>query len=276
MWLRYWHKNNITWWLESLDRKFWKPSERELIITSWYSGIGKTEFTFFVARRNAEIWNKVLYLSLELPEYDMKHRICTSRAWVSKWEFQTGNFTDTQKEIMESEWNSLERLDNLFIVSPEEKSLKVIDTQIRLWYDRWIKLFFVDNLDKVYVDGTDNENSRYQKITSQLQDLKNELNICIIILHHNKKVFNKEQASMPWGLDGLRGSQKIIDNCTQFIEVFRDLDPACPEVHNITEIISWKDTQGWPHWLVRLKFEKGRFVDWIPPEKEEKIEVKPF
>ena len=55
----------------------------------------------------------------------------------------------------------------------------------------------MDNLDKVYVDGTDNENSRYQKITSQLQDLKNALGITIVVIHHNKKVFNKQQASMP-------------------------------------------------------------------------------
>jgi replicative DNA helicase len=276
MGLRYWNKNNLTWGLESLDRKFWKPSERELIITSWFSGIGKTEFTFFVARRNAEIGNRVLYLSLELPEYDMKHRICTSRAWVSKWEFQTGNFTEIQKDIMEAEWKSLDRLENLFIVSPQEKSLRVIDTQIRLWYDAWIRLFFVDNLDKIYIDGIDNENTRYQKITSQLQDLKNELGITIVLIHHNKKVFNKQQASLPWGLDWLRGSQKIIDNCTQFLEVFRDLDPDDPSMHKITEIIQRKDTQWWPKWKVLLEFQKGRFIDYVPPTKEKQQETKPF
>jgi hypothetical protein len=41
---------------------------------------GKTEYAYFVARQNAELGNKTLYLSLELPEYDMKLRICRKKA----------------------------------------------------------------------------------------------------------------------------------------------------------------------------------------------------
>jgi RecA-family ATPase len=56
-------------------------------------------------------------------------------------------------------------------------------------------MFIIDNLDKVTYT-TDNENTRYNYITSQLQDLKNKLDICVILVHHAKKVFNKQQAMM--------------------------------------------------------------------------------
>jgi len=41
---------------------------------------GKTEFTYFVARKNIEQGVKVCYISLELPEYDMKLRIARKSA----------------------------------------------------------------------------------------------------------------------------------------------------------------------------------------------------
>jgi hypothetical protein len=47
------------------------------------------------------------------------------------------------------------------------------------------KLFFIDNLGNI--TGSSNELERLDSITQELQDLKNSLDICIVVLHHMKK-----------------------------------------------------------------------------------------
>lgn len=238
----------------------------------WYSGIGKTEFSFFTARKNAEAWNKVQYISLELPEYDMKQRICLARAGVSKYEFQTGKFTEIQKEIMDDAWIDLQTIENLQIVWQENKTLEHLLEVIQQWYDNGIKMFYIDNLDKVTLKyWWDNENMRYQTITSKLQDLKNKLDICIILIHHAKKVYNNTQTMQKAGIEWLRWSQKIVDNSTQVFEVFRDLDPDDPDIHNITEIRQLKDTFWWPKWFQKLNFERWEYIEYIEPAKNWKL-----
>ena len=271
MWLQYYkpEESSFTRWLDVLDKKFGKPSVRELIVMFGYSGIGKTEFSFFVARRNAEAWNKVQYFSLELPEYDMKQRICLARAAVSKYEFQTNKYTQIQKDIMEDTWKELDAITNLQIIWQEDKTVEWIIEKIQEWYNNWCKMFFIDNLDKVMVRyWGDNENTRYQTVTSKLQDLKNKLDICIILIHHAKKQYNSLQMGVPAGVEWLRGSQKIVDNSTQIFEVFRDLDPDSYDfTDNVTQIIQLKDTFGWPKWYKKIQFKEWTYIEYINPRK---------
>lgn len=49
----------------------------------------------------------------------------------------------------------------------------------------------IDNLDKIWGNEREDENSRYQRITTALQDFKNENDACIILLHHAKKADGK-------------------------------------------------------------------------------------
>lgn len=271
MWLQYYkpEEASFTWWLETLDKKFGKPSVRELIVMFGYSGIWKTEYSFFVARRNAEAWKLVQYFSLELPEYDMKQRICLSRAAVSKYEFQTNKYTQTQKDIMDWTYLELEAISNLKIIWQEDKTIDWIIEQIQIWYNNWCKMFFIDNLDKVTLKyWWDNENARYQSITSRLQDLKNKLNVCIILIHHAKKQFNTAQMSTPAWVEWLRWSQKIVDNSTQIFEVFRDLDPDSYDfADNVTQIFQLKDTFWWPKGYQKIQFSHWWYIDYINPRK---------
>ena len=85
---------------------------------------------------------------------------------------------------------------------------------------------------------------RQQEISSKLQYIKNELNICIILIHHARKPFNSIQQYLPAGMVGLRGTQKILDNSTQVFEVYRDLDPENNNVQDKARVTlyQYKDT----------------------------------
>ena len=281
MWLVFSKWTNFTRWLDSLNQRFWCPDIRELIIMFWYSWIGKTEFTFFVAKANAQIGNKVDYISLELPKQDMYTRMCQARAGVSKYQFQNNLYNERQKETMIKTRNELDSLTNLRIVTPLDddyhpnNEYRYIDRAIRKGYDEWVRMFFIDNLDKVLHDKSSwNENARYQAITSALQDLKNELNICIFVIHHSAKKGKNQVEQRSW-VEWLRGSQKIVDNSTQVFEIFRDLDVNDPSFsHNITEVLQYKDSNWWPKWREKVQYRDWTFVEYDKEKTQKELEEK--
>ena len=70
----------FSWWLPSLDDKFWRFWLNMLIVTIGESQSGKTEFSFFQARKNADRWCKVCYIALEMNKKGMILRIT-----IGKW-----------------------------------------------------------------------------------------------------------------------------------------------------------------------------------------------
>lgn len=260
-------RSDFTWWLESLNKRFGRPWKRDLITLFGYMSSWKTEFTYFVSRKNAEVGNKVCYISLELPEFDMKLRIARKRAWISKDDAQTGNYSQHQKEIVNKEMEKMNNQKNLYIYKPEECNMKWIEHTIRMFYDEWCRFFVIDNLDKI--SGNENDNVRQQEVSSSLQDIKNELNICIILIHHAKKPFNSMQQYLPAWMVGLRWTQKILDNSTQVFEVYRDLDPENTDVKDKARVTlyQYKDTFEWANWSVDIYFNKWDYTEqWIGQE----------
>ena len=257
--INYDNQTEFTRWIKSLDKRFWCPDKRELIILFWYMSSWKTEYAYHVARANK---TKTLFLSLELPEYDMKLRICRKRAGVSKYDFQKKNYTEQQKEIMDNKWRELENDDKIKISSPTDKWLPNLISEIMHAYDEWCRMFIIDDLDKIPAEDNEDENKRYQRITSTLQDFKNNNDACIILLHHAKKPNDKNvyrKAGMAW----MRWSQKIMDNATQVFEISRDLDPD-EQDHAIkaqVEITQLKDTFEWANWFEIIYFYKGDYYD---------------
>jgi len=231
-----------------------KPDLNELIVFFWYMSCWKTEFCYYMARENAQIGNKVWFISIELDEYNLKLRIARKRACIDKNMFQNQTYTDTQRILMKDEFEKIDKMKDIFIVNPINDTNHIID-EIRRLYDQWCRLFVIDNLDKI--SGVENDNARYQYITSSLQNLKNELPICIILIHHAKKPLNKIQSYSPAGMSWLRGSQKIMDNATQVIEIWRDLDPdIIQEEKDRVVLYQYKDTFEWWNGKVTIYFSK--------------------
>ena len=255
----HYHQTPLTWWLDKLNKRFGLPDYKELIILFWYMSSWKTEFSYFVARKNAEKWNPVCIISLELPEYEMKLRIARKKAGVSKYDFQTWRYNETQKDIMNKAFKEIDDIKNLAIISIDDKQLWTIENTIRSYYDSWYRFFIIDNLDKIAPDRNEDENHRYQRITSTLQDLKNESNLCLMLIHHAKKPDWKWTYNRA-GMSGMRWSQKIMDNATQVFEIYRDLDPESWE-KDAVEIIQLKDTFEGNNGSVEIYFFRWNYYD---------------
>ena len=95
-----------------------------------------------------------------------------------------------------------------------------------------------------------------------MQDIKNESDLCILLIHHAKKAYSKDQQYSEAGAIWLRWSQKIIDNATQVFEIWRDLDPDREwDDRYLTEIIQLKDTFEWANGREKIYFWKWEYVD---------------
>jgi hypothetical protein len=169
-----------TRWLDEIDNRFWKPDDRELITFFGFMSSGKTEYLYFMARKNIVNWIKVCFLSLELPEYDMKLRIARKSAWVNKIQYQNWQYTQVQKQIIIDKFKELENMTDLRIIKPTRNDMWEIENLIRRNYDDWYRLFIIDNLDKI--SWKENDNTRYQEISSNNEKYSTMLPNMIVVV----------------------------------------------------------------------------------------------
>lgn len=253
-------KTNLSRGLTNVDIALGKPEDSELILFAWYAGIGKTEYSYFFARQNARMGNKTSIISLELPIDIMIKRHVLKKFWYNKYQSQTEEFPKEEEHKMYDMMNDLHKIENLRYKSTKWWcDINQLESIIREEYRNKHKLIIIDNLGKIL--GDTNENVRFDNITSRLQDLKNELGICIILVHHLKKPSDNKKQYEPWGISWFRGSQKIIDNATQVIEIRRDKDPNVTSPIDRAEVmlIQYKDTIGGNMWSSTFYFYDGEY-----------------
>lgn len=240
---------------------------RELVVFWGFSWIGKTEFMYFLWRKNANKDNNVMYLNLELPANVMLERLAKNKAGITKYNYQIKNYTDIQIKEYEKELKRLKNIDplklNLYSFK-ENPDIRSICKTIRSGYDKWYRLFIIDNLG--CIRWSSNENERFDVITRELQLLKNESNLSIILVHHLKKPLDSKKYS-PWWPWAFRGSQKVVDNSTQLIEIWRDLDPEnIDENKKEVKLLQYKDTIGGNQGYCSIWFEKWEYYEMLQDE----------
>ena len=271
----------FTRWLDSINNKFWKPDYWELIVLCWFPSCWKTEFIHRVARENTKKWVKVCFISLELTNEVMAKRYAQKKAWVEVVEYQDKTYNEYQKTALNKYYKEFINIPNLEVLSitntikvddliRHRQWLDDADWLIREYTDKGYTMFIIDNLWKIW--WPENENARFDEITSKLQSIKNELWINIILLHHLKKAFKKEDQYKPWWVWGIRWSQKVIDNATQVIEIWRTLDPEEDDKEEKAKVklFQYKNTITWMNGYAEIYFNKWDYQENNPYEVNEK------
>ena len=257
--IEFWNINRFDRGIEGMPDWLWCFDKKDLVLLAGYPSTGKTEFTFFLAKENAKNWQKVLYISLELPAQQLIERLARKKTWITKKMRQDNDITEQQMNNMERQFNKVKDLENLVIAGYKSSpNVDMLEDTIRKYKKQGFDLFFIDNLGKI--TGEDNENKRFDIISSRLQDLKNNQDICIFLLHHLSKP-QRNMAYSPWWPWAIRGSQKLIDNSSLVFEIYRDLDPdAIENDKKRVELILYKDTMDGATWIVELEFQAGEYV----------------
>lgn len=236
------NKTQYTWWLDKLNKALSRPDNAELITIYAWGGTGKTEFTHFVARANADAWVKVCYVSLEMPSRQLALRYAIKKAWIKAYiDYQDKKYTHHQGELIEKYYKEFIEYNNISLCG-EDRQYTLQDLlsnnndmvgTMQYHYDMWYRMFVVDNLGKIITNKNELEAQEY--ITSSLQDWKNKMNCCVMLIHHTSK--NKK-----WESWGMRWSQKIFDNSTKVIKLERTMD----------------DTECWQEELAKLTIKQEK------------------
>lgn len=248
-----------TWWLPKIDKALWMPQTNDLVVFAWYPFMWKTAFTYYMAKTNAQKWVKTVYYTLELNADTLKLRTARERVWISKYQRQTGGYTNEQKQRVEMLYKSFDQIANFELLGFDKPpTVQDIMNDMEKRITQWVELFFIDNLGKF--TGW-KENDVYAEVTNQLQTFKNKYPVCVVLLHHLNKPKVTEM-SHPWWPSKLRWTQKIMDNATIVAEIWRDQDEEATYVEQKTvEIHQYKDTQGWSIASVDVFFDKWRYTE---------------
>lgn len=251
-----------TWGLNKIDSKLGKPDNQELIVlyAPWWTG--KTEFTHFVARANADNWVKVCYLSLEMPSHQLALRYAAKRAWIKQYiDLQEKRYTKAQWDLIDEYYDKFIHYNNIAIVW-EEKIYTLDDLLsenvesvwlMQEYYDKWYKMFIIDNLGKIEADR--DELRSQAMISSQLQKRKNTHNCNIILVHHTSKAKPWQKASMRW-------NQKIFDNATKVVSLDRDNDPeATAREKCMLNIKQEKNSMRGDYTETECFFDRGVYIE---------------
>ena len=107
-------KERYTWGTRNLDISFSIIKRGNFIVLGAKSGSGKTTFAFDMAQKNALLGHKVLFLSLEMDEKEVKESIARKRAgWTIQEEYDE-TIPQSKQEIFDNKLKEIESIENLY------------------------------------------------------------------------------------------------------------------------------------------------------------------
>ncbi|MEM2900233.1 MAG: DnaB-like helicase C-terminal domain-containing protein [Thermoplasmata archaeon] len=192
----------------SLNRKL-LLREGELVILSGPSGVGKTTLCLNWAWHIAQMQVPIGFVCLEMTE----HRIIQK---LTKSVMETENVTVDVIDDMLSKYAGIP----LYLIVQHDNELtsrKVAETisDIVLRYN--IKVLFFDNL-QFLLNDIHNTTTEESLVSKQFKLLTTNLNVCIVLISHMRKVYDVN--AIPKRTD-LRGSSMIYNNADSVLFLFR-------------------------------------------------------
>lgn len=260
-------KTPVTWWIDEIDEMIGKINYWEMVTFVWKPWSWKTEYCFFMARKNADAWVKTAFISLEMPRKNLILRTAIKRAGVWKKEWDNKILTENQKGIIRDEVKRLSDYNNLYLFWVDKESVEEwikitpedIGTVVYEWYEKWVKLFFIDNLWFIKQDWVE-EWDVQQEACRILKQITNRLWITIVLIHHVKKWSDRDRLNM------VRWSWKINDDS--------DIVAWLDRVYDDTTFWIEKSRMRWDKREIDIEFKKWNYQ--LLEEKEEEKSEKPF
>lgn len=260
------NKVPFTRWLKVLDDKLWRIDYWKFVAALWESWAWKTTYTFFQAIKNAELWYKTCYISLEVSPEELITNKCLRRYWVTNQERDNKTLTEERKHLINTMYKSLINTPNLYLVQVPNPTLSEIWKFIIQQKERWYKLFYIDNL---WILLSDKWNSReYDMVTEASRFfmlLAHNEWVTIILLHHFSQ-WNSISRALPRDLSEIRWGAKLEHDADIIFQVRRNLSiDEWVVSKNQTTILVQKHRFRWTVQWVNIRFNKWEYEeieDW--------------
>lgn len=233
----------FSWWDEWLDNAIWKLSRWQLVILTWETWAWKTTFATFMARRNKESCYFVLEDSLE----NIARRYALKRAWITKAELNSWTWWDYKQSLFEEAFDRFANKETRFVNIWHKLDIQTLIDTMRDLKGKWYSMFFIDNLWFVIWNGT-TEADQTADISSKLVEFCLQENVCVVLLHHFKKLWDWTKKRDIWQL---RWSWKLWDDAF-FVANYERQDEW-------TLLYVFKDRNRWDLNIYEIEYDRGDF-----------------
>jgi KaiC/GvpD/RAD55 family RecA-like ATPase len=251
-----------TWGTRYLDTNFAIIKPGNFIVCGATRNSGKTTYTFFMAKKNAELGHKVLYISLEMDTDMILDDISRKYAGITIEEEFDIKIPETKMKAYnrkKEEIKSIKNLELIGIRQAEDVSWEIIKEVIAKYEN--VDMVFIDNLDMIANLPRETDIDRQKRIVKCIMSFTSENKIPIILIHHYRKRTGKD-----YGMDELGGSGKIADGADRIIKIGKNQDPEATYPEKYKSTIHLQKGRGYPEHITNIYFIKGEFVD-TPPEE---------
>ena len=188
------------------DKAWGKRRKEEMMICAADPGMGKTAFAMYVAKKNIDKGNRVLFCSLEMSTETLVERTIAEWAGIPFAELKH------HKDVLDGGLNFFDRSknllkffkDNISLGTSELKKVVKADSESGSPFD----LIIVDHLGYVRKDKNKSTWEEYSKLLSDLSQIAKQHQVPLLLLSH----FNKGQAgasTKPRSVNDIAGSADI-------------------------------------------------------------------
>jgi KaiC/GvpD/RAD55 family RecA-like ATPase len=256
------YKLRYTWGTRGLDTSLAIIKRGNFIIVASKSGTGKTTFVFDMACKNARLGHKVLFLSLEMDENDIKDDFGRKYSGITIGEEYDYLIPEHKQKAYKRKIDELDTVPNLKIVGLRRTGeVQWEDIEDLIKNNGETDIVFIDNLDLISAKSRESDLDRQKRITKSILNFTSQTTIPVVLIHHYRKTMS---GAKDMGLDEMGGSGKIRDGADRIIKVAKtsDLEAIYPTV------VYLQKGRGYPETMRDVYFIKGTFVDEPPTLSE--------
>lgn len=257
-----------TWGTRELNIHFGVIKSHHFAIIGAKRFSGKTTFTFDMARKNAELGHKILYISLEMDTEEILNDFARKYSGITIQEEFDKNIPEIKQKAFEKRKRELDGIENLIFKGIRKTGnvrWDIIKALIKKYKD--VDMIFIDNLDLIANNIGENDWEKQKRVSGEMMSFTSEKRIPIFLIHHYRKTTGKGH-----GMDELSGSGKIADNADIIVKISRNKDPEAEYPEKYKSVVHLQKFRGYIEYTSEIYFIKGEFVDEPPDEKAKTME----
>ena len=258
-------KTDYTWGTKNLDNNFSIIKRGNFIVLGAKSGSGKTTFAFDMAQKNALIGHKVLFISLEMEEKEIKESLARKKAGITIEEELNYNIPDNKRKYYDKKLKDISEMEFLYFRGIRRGGATWEELLEIIYEFEELDLILIDNLD--LIDGKNGENDleRQKRIVKNIMAFTADKQVPIVLIHHYRK--GNIKSGIP-NEDDLSGSKKIVDGADRVLNISKNRDSEAEYPEKYKSTIFLQKGREYPDSIASIYFIKGTFEDEAPPLDE--------
>ena len=258
------YKLRYTWGTRKLDTTLAIIKRGNFIVLGAKGGSGKTTYAFDVAQKNALLGHKVLFLSLEMDEKEVKDAVARRKAAITVQEELDYQIPENKQLIFEDKLAEIESIKNLFFRGVRRGGGLTWEAVLNIIYEyKDLDIIFIDNLDLINNEGREDDTERQKRVVKKIMGFTSEKQIPVVLIHHYRKAFGGKESKVA-SMDDLTGSKKISDGADRVVNISRNLIVDAEYPLKYQSVIYLQKGREYDNALEKIYFIKGTFVDEPP------------